>query len=254
MAEAVSTRAYIATLVADFATALESVLGGSVTAAAGAPGAGTGWVVKAPMSGELRGTLSLWIERASALALTARVMGIEDGEPEEASVVDLLQEMWTQAASATSLKAPFTTVKAAVNAPVTASIASATLATFDLRAGDSTLRIAAWGDVEQAPVVVAVPPPSAASTQPSNAKLEVVLDIDLPLVVRFGKTAMTLKSLANLGPGSIVDMGRSPDEPVEMLVGDQVIARGEVVIVGGNYGVRITDLISSADRARSLEF
>ena len=86
-----------------------------------------------------------------------------------------------------------------------------------------------------------------------NPKLEMVLDIDLPLIVRFGQTVMTMKALSGLGPGSIVDMGRSPDEPVEMLVSDRVIARGEVVIVGGNYGIRITDLVSPADRVRAME-
>ena len=45
----------------------------------------------------------------------------------------------------------------------------------------------------------------------------------------------------------------SPDEPCEMLVSDKVIARGEVVIVGGNYGIRITDLVSPAERVRALE-
>jgi flagellar motor switch protein FliN/FliY len=53
---------------------------------------------------------------------------------------------------------------------------------------------------------------------------------------------MPLRSVADLSTGSVVDMGRSPDEPVELLVGERVIARGEVVIVGGNYGVRITEL------------
>jgi flagellar motor switch protein FliN/FliY len=53
---------------------------------------------------------------------------------------------------------------------------------------------------------------------------------------------MPLRALAELGPGSVVDMGRSPDEPVELLVGERVIARGEVVVVAGNYGVRITEL------------
>ncbi len=66
-------------------------------------------------------------------------------------------------------------------------------------------------------------------------------------------TIMTMKALSSLGPGSIVDMGRSPDEPCEMLVSDKVIARGEVVIVGGNYGIRITDLVSPAERVRALE-
>ena len=56
-----------------------------------------------------------------------------------------------------------------------------------------------------------------------------------------------------LRQSSSVSMGRSPDDPVELLVSDQVIARGEVVIVGGNYGVRVTQLVSPADRAKGLE-
>jgi flagellar motor switch protein FliN/FliY len=86
---------------------------------------------------------------------------------------------------------------------------------------------------------------------PKDARLDAVLDVDLPLVVRFGRAIMPLRALADLGPGSVIDMGRSPDEPVELLVGDRLIARGEVVIVGGNYGVRITEL--AATRAQSPE-
>ena len=83
--------------------------------------------------------------------------------------------------------------------------------------------------------------------------LDLVLDVELPLVVRFGRTTLSLKSLSGLGPGSIVDMGRSPDDPVELLVSDKVIAYGEVVIVDGSYGLRITDLVSRSDRLRALE-
>ena len=64
---------------------------------------------------------------------------------------------------------------------------------------------------------------------------------------------MTLRALTQLGPGSVVDMGRSPDAPVQLLVGSQVVAQGEVVVVGGNYGVRITHLVSPADRLRAME-
>ncbi|HVT46357.1 MAG TPA: FliM/FliN family flagellar motor switch protein [Vicinamibacterales bacterium] len=90
-----------------------------------------------------------------------------------------------------------------------------------------------------APLPAAMQPSAAA---PPDARLEAVLDVDLPLVVRFGRAVMPLRALADLGPGSVIDMGRSPDEPVELLVGERVIARGEVVIVSGNYGVRITAL------------
>lgn len=79
----------------------------------------------------------------------------------------------------------------------------------------------------------------------NDPRLDAVLDVDLPLVVRFGRAIMPLRALADLGPGSVIDMGRSPDEPVELLVGDRLIARGEVVIVGGNYGVRITELAAT---------
>jgi flagellar motor switch protein FliN/FliY len=56
-----------------------------------------------------------------------------------------------------------------------------------------------------------------------------------------------------LGPGSVIDLGRSLDDPVDVLVGNQLVARGEVVIVGVNYGVRITDVMNPEHRVRILE-
>ena len=64
---------------------------------------------------------------------------------------------------------------------------------------------------------------------------------------------MPLRALADLGPGSLVDMGRSPDDLVELLVGERIIARGEVVIVGGNYAVRITDLTNGLQASGESE-
>jgi flagellar motor switch protein FliN len=83
--------------------------------------------------------------------------------------------------------------------------------------------------------------------------LDVIMDIDLPLVVRFGRTELPLRQLTTLGPGSVIDLGRSPDEPVDILISNRVVARGEVVIVSGNYGVRVRDVISPMERARSME-
>jgi flagellar motor switch protein FliN/FliY len=86
-----------------------------------------------------------------------------------------------------------------------------------------------------------------------SARIGVILDIDLPVVVRFGRTEMPLRALTRLGPGSVIDLGRSPDDPVEVLVSDRVVARGEVVIVGGNYGIRVLDVVSPSERIRSVE-
>jgi len=93
----------------------------------------------------------------------------------------------------------------------------------------------------------------ASVAEQQQARLDVILDIDLPVVVRFGRTELPLRVVTRLGPGSVIDLGRSPDDPVELLVSDRVVARGEVVVVGGNYGIRIVDVVSPSERMRSLE-
>ena len=80
-------------------------------------------------------------------------------------------------------------------------------------------------------------------------RLDAVLGVDLPLVVRFGRTSLPFRAVAELGPGSVIDMGRAPEEPVDLLVGDRLIARGDVVVVGGNYGVRITEIVAAGSAA-----
>jgi flagellar motor switch protein FliN/FliY len=89
--------------------------------------------------------------------------------------------------------------------------------------------------------------------QSPESRIDVILDIDLPVVVRFGHTELPLRTLTRLGPGSVIDLGRSPDDPVEVMVSDRVIARGEVVVVGGNYGIRILDVVSTSERMHSME-
>jgi flagellar motor switch protein FliN/FliY len=86
-----------------------------------------------------------------------------------------------------------------------------------------------------------------------ESRIDVILDIDLPVVVRFGHTELPLRTLTRIGPGSVIDLGRSPDDPIEIMVSDRVIARGEVVVVGGNYGIRILDVVSTSERMRSME-
>jgi flagellar motor switch protein FliN/FliY len=255
MAETLTARAFADGLVAEFSTALESVLGTPVVMAMSEPGAGAGWVVLLTLSGSLRGTITVWINQPDAAALAQRVLGTDE-PPDEPTVIDMLGEMWTQATSALGLKEPFTGVKAALTPAAAGAPGPDSLAAYELSIGDvaaGRLSIAGRVSAEPAPAPAVKAAAPAGSSVDVSSKLELVLDIDLPMVVRFGRTSMSLKALADLGPGSIVDMGRSPDEPVEMLVGDRVIARGEVVVVGGNYGVRIMDLVSPAERVRALE-
>jgi flagellar motor switch protein FliN/FliY len=88
---------------------------------------------------------------------------------------------------------------------------------------------------------------SAGNSQAASP-LDVLMDIELPVTLRFGRTQMTLNEVIDLNQGSVIDFGQSADEPVEVLVNGRVVARGEAVMVKGNYGVRISQIESRRER------
>jgi flagellar motor switch protein FliN/FliY len=63
---------------------------------------------------------------------------------------------------------------------------------------------------------------------------------------------VSLEALSKLGPGSLVELSRQPDDPVDVLINGRLVARGEVVVVAGNYGVRVTQVVSADERLRTL--
>ncbi|HLG96593.1 MAG TPA: flagellar motor switch protein FliN [Bryobacteraceae bacterium] len=86
--------------------------------------------------------------------------------------------------------------------------------------------------------------PSAATaiSEPAASFLAapLLMDIKLPIRVRMGGTQMSLRAISQLTSGSVIELDCSADDPVQIVVNDRVIAEGEVVVVGGNYGVRVT--------------
>ena len=82
--------------------------------------------------------------------------------------------------------------------------------------------------------------------------LDLLLDIELPVVVRMGHTDMALGELLKLTPGSILELNRPADAPVDLLVNGKQIAKGEVVVVDGNFAFRITEIESAAQRLQNL--
>ncbi|MBP7618466.1 MAG: flagellar motor switch protein FliN, partial [Geothrix sp.] len=102
---------------------------------------------------------------------------------------------------------------------------------------------------------LAAPPrqaPVASGPPPDSGNLDLLLDIQLPVVVRMGQTEMQMGELLKLTPGSILELNRSADAPVELLVNGKLIAKGEVVVVDGNFAFRITEIDTRAARIRSL--
>lgn len=94
------------------------------------------------------------------------------------------------------------------------------------------------------------PAPAHAGRAPSN--IDMVLDIRLVATARLGRVEMAIGDILALGPGSIIDVGRLVDEPVELLVNNKLIARGDVVVVDEKFGLRITEIISPKERIESM--
>lgn len=82
--------------------------------------------------------------------------------------------------------------------------------------------------------------------------LDMILDIRLVATARLGHVEMPISDILTLGPGSIFEVGRAVDDPVDLLVNDKLIARGEVVVVDEKFGIRITEIVSPKERIESL--
>lgn len=92
-------------------------------------------------------------------------------------------------------------------------------------------------------------PEPAAGKAPN---LDLLLDVKLEATIRFGQKQMLLREILELHPGSALAMDHHVDEPVDLLVGGRMVARGEVVIVDGNYGLRVTEILAPHQRINSL--
>lgn len=78
-----------------------------------------------------------------------------------------------------------------------------------------------------------------------------VIDVPLAVTLRFGQRQLTLRELLALSTGSLVELDRQVEEPVDLMLGERIVARGEVVIVDGNYGMRVTQVVEDTHARRS---
>lgn len=85
-----------------------------------------------------------------------------------------------------------------------------------------------------------------------DINLEVVLDIPVTLAMEIGRAKLPIRNLLQLNQGSVVELERFVGEPMDVLVNGTLIAHGEVVVINEKYGIRLTDVISPAERVRKL--
>jgi flagellar motor switch protein FliN/FliY len=132
---------------------------------------------------------------------------------------------------------------------------------FQLKAGERTWTILVKDEV-RAPQPAAKPepvrppskpaPPAAVEAPSISPGVELLLDVELDASLRFGCREMPLGEILDLGPGDVVQLDRHIADPVDLIVGDKIVARGEVVLIKGNFGLRITEVAAPKKRLESI--
>jgi flagellar motor switch protein FliN/FliY len=87
---------------------------------------------------------------------------------------------------------------------------------------------------------------------PGLGTLELLMDVELPVLVRFARTRMPLSELIKMTPGSLIEFDPTPENAVELVVNGRVIARGVAVVVQGNYGVRISEIVAGRNHLEAV--
>jgi len=124
---------------------------------------------------------------------------------------------------------------------------SADLIDYCQKMQDADRKVASPPKAPNSAVAVAVDSKAA-----SSKTFDLLLEVEMPVAVSFGRAQMKLKEVIKLTTGSIVELNRTVVDPVEIMVNNCVIARGEVVVVDGNYGVLVREIISKQERLRTL--
>lgn len=92
----------------------------------------------------------------------------------------------------------------------------------------------------------------AAEVKPAPPNLDLVKEIEVVLTVELGRTEMLIQDILELTPGKVIELNRLAGEPLDILVNGTLLARGEVVVVDENFGIRITSILEPKDRAAAL--
>jgi flagellar motor switch protein FliN/FliY len=94
--------------------------------------------------------------------------------------------------------------------------------------------------------------PSLMDNPETNRRLELLLDVPLEVSVELGRARLSIQDLLNLSSGSVVELDKVAGEPLDILINDRLIARGEAVVVNDKFGIRLTDIVSPSERIARL--
>jgi len=206
----------------------------------------------ATLEGEQQGRFSTFVDAA---ILDAPLLG--EGTDQKAAWAELLREVCEAAAGEWLTRAG---QKCRVTRFEAVEAASQVLRAFQLRAGDRAWTILVRDEVrpqkplaspDAEPEAGTLPAPGADEPGPGPG-VELLLDVELEATLRFGCREMPLLELLELGPGDVVQLDRGVSDPVDLIVGDKIVARGDVVLVNGNFGLRVTEVAAPRKRLESI--
>jgi len=245
---------------------LSQVLGAkwSVEARTGAPSAETPVLCfQLSTSGGLHGNAYLQVGKSDALRLAQKLLAkAEDSSAElNQDCIAALQKLFAQIAglASTALRNPFGDVKIEVSTiePSASKGVIVALLASEGTSGKLTLQLQLSPEVlksvSSAKPATPIPNPTtganpSTATAPQEPNLDLLLGVNLNLTLRFGQRVLPLREIIELNAGAIVELDREVQDPADLLLGDRVIARGQVVIVDGNYGLRITEVTDGRQR------
>jgi flagellar motor switch protein FliN len=211
------------------------------------------------LSGALQGNATIQIRQADALLLTQTLRSeapnpaAELSEEHKQALQTLLQQVTV--ATATTLEKQLGALKAQVTsiepptwpgAPVILHVSKPSAGKMMLELRFDSELLASLAAVNSAGDGSPSVTPSIPTVTESN--LDLLLGVRLNLTLRFGQRVVKLREILDLASGSVVDLERQVQDPADLLLGDRVVARGEVVIVDGNYGVKVTEVIDPRQR------
>jgi flagellar motor switch protein FliN/FliY len=128
------------------------------------------------------------------------------------------------------------------------------LARDEVRPPRLAAKLAPSQPVESAPAAETTLNPEAglSSKAAFSPGIDLLLDVELETSLRFGCREMPLGEILDLGPGDVVQLDRQVTDPVDLIIGDKIVARGEVVLVNGNFGLRVTEVAAPKKRLESI--
>jgi flagellar motor switch protein FliN/FliY len=208
------------------------------------------------LDGPCRGRFLVTADRYALQALLsgARVTdGSVDADRDRELWRNILQQIAAQAAQAFD---PAQAASLSVSIEDAAWTLGLPSAAYELRFGETVLLLAFTDEIERIPSPVPedapeiparknsghVPPGHAAFISVAPGGIDLLLDVELEASLRFGSREMPLNEVLDLGAGDVIELDRQISDPVDLLVGDKIVARGEVVLVNGSFGLRVLEV------------